>query len=93
MKYAEFTYTKPNGEVSQRSILAVAYPRPEEKSYKGYDVSDMGVEEFSEYLTRLNALRQKQKEELDALAAEFDLKHSFRNFLVERITNLSYEDI
>jgi len=85
MKTIEFTYTDAKGKVSTRTLVALSGPKD---SYEGIDVSNMPADEFGEFLAAYDELHKKQLQELYTLQEKFDLKHNYRKFLTERMTDI-----
>jgi len=88
MKIKEFTYTKPNGEVSKRTLVELVAPTD---AYEGIDVSDLDMDTYAEFTSQLNALETDTYNKRIALYAEFDLKHNYRKFLPARMTEVTTE--
>jgi hypothetical protein len=88
MKIKEFTYTKPNGEVSQRTLVELVSPT---EHIEGIDISDLDMDSYAEFVQKLNALENTISEQRLALYAEFDLSHNYRRFVPSRMTNVTIE--
>jgi len=88
MKIKEFTYTKPNGEVSQRTLVELVSPT---EHIEGIDVSGLDMDSYAEFTKKLNALENLITEQRMALYAEFDLSHNYRRFVPSRMTNVTTE--
>ena len=88
MKIKEFTYTKPNGEVSQRTLVELVTPTD---SIEGIDVSGLDMESYAEFITELKVLEDEIYNRRMALYANFDLGHNYRKFLPSRMTNVTTE--
>ena len=88
MKLTEFTYTKRNGDVSQRAVLVSQEPN---KFLQGVDVSELGNEDLGELITKLRALEDRVQAERAVLMAEYDLTYSFRQFDPELISDQTVE--
>ena len=88
MKIKEFTYTKPNGDVSQRTLVELVTPTD---SIEGIDVSELDVETYGEFIVKLKALEDEIYNRRMELYADFDLGHNYRRFLPSRMTNVTTE--
>lgn len=88
MKIKEFTYTKPNGEVSQRTLVELVSPT---EHIEGIDVSDLDMDTYAEFTKKLNALETQIFEQRMALYAEYDLSYNYRRFVPSRMTNVTTE--
>ena len=88
MKIKEFTYTKPNGDVSQRTLVELVSPTD---SIEGIDVSELDMEAYGEFIVKLKALEDEIYTRRMALYADFDLGHNYRRFLPSRMTNVTTE--
>jgi hypothetical protein len=74
----QFTYQKPDGEVSERSLFVLNKPSD---SYFGIDLSEFSVLEQGQYNTMLERLMDSVAEEIEVMG----LKHNYRRFKEERI--------
>lgn len=88
MKIKEFTYTKPNGEVSQRTLVELVSPT---EHIEGIDVSELDMDAYAEFTQKLNALERSISDQRTQLYAEFDLTHNYRRFVPSRMTNVTTE--
>lgn len=88
MKIKEFTYTKPDGGVSQRTLVELVSPS---EFCEGVDVSELDMDSYAEFMQKLNALETEISEKRNELYAEFDLKHNYRRFVPQRMTNVTIE--
>jgi hypothetical protein len=88
MKIKEFTYTKPNGEVSQRTVVELVSPT---EHIEGIDVTELDMDSYADFVTQLRELESNLYAQRMALYAQFDLKHNYRRFLPSRMTNITTE--
>jgi len=88
MKFVEFKYTKTDGSVSDRAIIELVTPT---KYIEGIDVSQMPENEFADFCREFSALKAVQHEETMAMLNQFDLKHNYRKFIPEQMTNVVSE--
>lgn len=88
MKIKEFTYTKPNGDVSKRTLVELVEPT---EHVEGIDVSDLDMDSYAEFVTRLNQLEAEIYTKRMELYSEFDLSKSYRRFVPARMTNVTVE--
>jgi hypothetical protein len=90
VKIKEFTYTKPNGEVSQRTLVELVSPT---EHIEGIDVSELDMDTYAEFVRELKALEDSLYEQRMELYARFDLSHNYRRFVPQRMTNVTTEFI
>lgn len=90
MKVAEFKYTKANGITSERTVLVTQEPT---KHLSGIDVTEMDDDMYFEYVNEVQSMITRHKEEMIALGTKFDLKHNFRQFIQENITDMSMDSL
>lgn len=90
MKLVEFTYTKTNGDQSERAVIELQQPS---KHFEGIDVSDLPEQEFALFTQEFRELKNTQHEATMALLAKHDLKHNYRRFLPEQMANVTSEHI
>ncbi len=88
MKIKEFTYTKPNGDVSQRTLVELVTPTD---SIEGIDVSELDMDRYAEFISKLKSLEDEIYNRRMELYADFDLGHNYRRFLPSRMTNVTTE--
>ena len=88
MKIKEFTYTKPNGDVSNRVLVELVTPTD---SIEGIDITSLDVETYAEFINKLKQLEDEVYNRRMALYADFDLAHNYRKFLPSRMTNVTTE--
>ena len=88
MKVKEFTYTKPTGAVSQRTLVELVSPT---EHIEGIDVSDMDMDSYAQFIYELKALEDTLYEQRMELYARFDLSHNYRRFVPARMTNVTTE--
>lgn len=86
MKTLTFTYTKKDGSVSTRTLLAMVTPSDK---YAGIDVSDMDAVEAADFIAATNSLHSRYLEAMQTLQSQFDLKHNYRQFLAGGMTNIT----
>lgn len=90
MKLVEFTYTKADGSASQRAVIEVTAPQ---KHFEGIDVTQLDEAEFATFTLAMRELKDRQYAETMALLAEHDLKHNYRKFLPEQMSNVVTEHV
>lgn len=90
MKLVEFTYTKANGDQSERAVIELQQPS---KHFEGIDVSELPESEFALFVQEFRELKNAQHDATMALLAKHDLKHNYRRFLPEQMTEVTSEHI
>lgn len=88
MKFIEFTYTKASGDVSNRAVVVTQEPT---KLLSGIDVSELPEAEFASFTQEMSALKNRQHQEIMDLMEKHDLKHNFRQFSPDKMTNVESE--
>lgn len=88
MKLIEFTYTKANGDVSDRAVVVTQEPT---HLLSGIDVSELPEFEFATFIQEMRELKNRQHQEMMDLMTKHDLKHNFRQFSQEKMTNVQSE--
>lgn len=88
MKLLEFTYTKQAGDVSKRAVIELVTPT---NFVEGWDVTSLNEGEFAKFTETMGALRRRQHEETMQLLQDFDLKHNYRRFKPEGMTDVQVE--
>lgn len=88
MKIKSFTYTKPNGDVSQRHVMVTVEPTP---NVEGIDVTVLTNDDFSEFVLAQRELETRQQAERQKLLQDFDLTRNYRKFSPERMSDVTVE--
>ena len=88
MKIKEFTYTKPNGAVSQRTVVELVSPT---EHVEGIDVSELDMDSYAKFTQQLRDLETQIYNQRMALYADFDLGNNYRRFVPARMTNVTTE--
>lgn len=88
MKFVEFNYTKADGSVSDRAIIELVTPT---KYVEGIDVTKMPESDFAAFTSAMAEMKRAQHEQTMQLLADFDLKHNYRKFIPEQMTNVISE--
>ncbi len=88
MKLLEFTYIKQAGDVSKRAVIELVTPT---KFVEGWDVTSLDDNEFAKFTQTMGELRRRQHEETMQLLQEFDLKHNYRRFKPEGMSDIQVE--
>lgn len=78
MKYTEFTYTDAKGKVTQRKVLVIQEPS---NKLTGIDVSEIEAEDCNSFADEYKDLYQQFIDAVEELKDDYDLKHSFRQFI------------
>lgn len=90
MELRQFTYAKPNGNISPREVIITSKPST---NFAGYDVTSLPDLDFANMVSELNALQDKHKTELLLLMQKYDLTQSYRQFVPDRMTNMTVEHV
>lgn len=88
MKLVEFTYTKANGDVSQRAVVEVLAPNT---NFEGIDISELPEEVYAEFVQEYRTLKNAQYEQTMEVMRKFDISHNYRKFIPTRMTNVVTE--
>lgn len=88
MKIKEFTYTKPNGDVSQRTLVELVTPT---EHIEGVDVSTLNMDDYADFIGQLKLLEDEIYNRRMQLYAVYDLTNNYRRFVPSRMTNVTTE--
>jgi len=88
MKTITFTYTKKDGSKSERTLMAIVEPHPATDKYAGIDISELSPEDGAEFVGRYEGLYDKYLKETRELQAEFDVKHNYRQFFTDGMSDV-----
>lgn len=87
MKTITFNYVKKDGSTSERTLLAMVVPGGDK--YAGVDVSELSPIQAAEFMQGAARIHEHYLDALKSLQAEFDLKHSYRQFLTSGMSNIT----
>jgi hypothetical protein len=85
MKLVEFNYTKVNGVKSNRAVVVVQEPV---NNIAGIDVTELDEPTFAMFLQEYREVKNRQHAELLELMQRHDLKHNYRQFKPEKMTDI-----
>ena len=85
MKTITFDYTKKGGETSERTLLVVGSPTDK---YSGVDLSELDPTIAAEFVVKYEKLNSEYLAQVQKLQAEYDLKHSYRQFFESGMHNI-----
>lgn len=88
MKLVEFNYTKQDGSTSKRAVIELVTPN---KFMEGWDVSQLDESMFASFTQQMGELRRRQHEETMQMLADFDLKHNYRRFKPEAMSDVQVD--
>jgi hypothetical protein len=86
MKTITFKYTKKDGSVSERTLLAMVTPGDK---YAGIDVSELDPYMAGKFMEEAEAAHLDYISKLTQLQAKYDIVHAYRQFLVSGVSELS----
>lgn len=90
MKIKEFTYTKANGETSQRTLLELVEPS---EHVEGIDLSELDYNTYAEAIQELKLFEDFVYQKRMELYKQYDLNHKYRKFIPSKMTNVIVEYI
>jgi hypothetical protein len=86
MKFLEFTYTKTDGSTSKRAVIELVTPT---KHIEGIDVTSLSESDFADFCREFSALKADQHNQTMEKLAQFDLKHNYRRFIPENMSDVT----
>lgn len=86
MQTLTFKYTKADGSVSERTLLAQGFPSDK---YSGVDMTMMEPQDAAAFAKAAQELHDYYLAALKKLQADFDLKHNYRQFLASGVSELT----
>ena len=90
MKLVEFKYTKTDGTSSARAVIEVIQPT---EFFEGIDVSKMPEDQFAEFTREYRDLITQQYNDKMNVMQKYDLKHNYRRFIPEKMTDVTTDHI
>ena len=87
MKIAKFTYKDLKGKVTEREVLVVSEPT---NKLSGIDIGELAAAEQQEFAEAYRQLLSTFVAEVDALKTAWDVKHNYRQFIADKMTNTEY---
>ena len=86
MNFLEFTYTKADGTVSKRAAIPLFGPT---KFVEAIDVTSLTESDFADFCREFGAMKLAQHEETMAMLEQFDLRHNYRKFNPDNMSNVT----
>jgi hypothetical protein len=86
----EFTYTKANGDTSQRVLVQLITPS---EHVEGIDVSELDMDSYADFVQQLKVIEEELYNRRMKLYGDFDLHHNYRRFVPSQMTNVTTEFI
>ncbi len=90
MKLVEFKYTKADGTASARTVIEVTQPT---QHFEGIDVSQMPEDDFAEFTNEYSDLLEQQYNAKMSIMQKYDLKHNYRRFIPQKMTDVTTNHI
>lgn len=88
MKLLEFKYTKADGSISDRAVIELVAPT---QFVEGIDVSKMPEDDFALFANEMRELKNAQHQATMDLLAKHDLKHNYRRFSPDKMSDVNTE--
>lgn len=85
MKTIQFTYTKDDGSVSERTVCLTKEPGT---MFAGVDISELSVNERALYEKDMLEAKGIYEEMVAQINAEHDTQHRYRNFIPSKMSKL-----
>lgn len=85
-----FKYTDAKGKKSDRVLMAHTIPST---MYSGTDITELDEEMRGLYIAAVDQAKTQFAQEMMHLHEEFDLKHKFRQFKADSMTDVTEESI
>ena len=89
MEVLTFKYEKEPGSISERVLAAITQPSDK---YFGIDISELDFEDQGLFVNELDDILEEQKEKIDALMVEYDIKHKYRTFLAAKMSEIHQDN-
>lgn len=90
MKLVEFNYTKADGTASTRAVIEVVQPTTH---FEGIDVTQMPEDQFAEFTREYRDLLEQQYNAKMIVMQKYDLKHNYRRFIPQKMTDVTTNHI
>jgi len=90
MTVLSFDYIK-QGATEHKPKLLVPLVQPTNK-YFGIDISELDLESQGVFVAEIEKLIDLHKKNINDLMEEYDIKHSYRYFFPEKMSNLTIEE-
>ena len=86
MNFLEFTYKKIDGTVSKRAMIVLISPTT---FIEGIDVTSLNEVDFVYFCRDFSALKSDHHNQTMEKLAQFDLKHNYRRFIPENMSDIT----
>lgn len=88
MKFLEFIYTKTDGSQSKRAVIELVTPT---QFVEGIDVSELDQDSFADFCREFAALKADQHNQTMEKLAQYDLRHNYRRFIPEQMSDVTHD--
>lgn len=89
MKIAEFDYVDLKGKESHRVVFLTGAPS---NKYSGIDLTKVEEEDAGLFINEYQTLQENFQKEVELLKEKYDVKHNFRQFLEQSVSNLVIDE-
>lgn len=86
----DFTYTKENGDVSDRVVVLLSQPS---NNMLGIDITHLDEEESDNFIEEFKELKLAQRAQEAELLDKHDLKHNYRSFKLSGVSNITHTEL
>jgi hypothetical protein len=86
MKFLEFTYKKADGTTSKRAVIELVAPS---LHLEGIDVTSLSEDDFADFCREFSAMKADQYNQTLEKLAQYDLKHNYRRFIPEQMSDIT----
>lgn len=89
MSLVNFTYTKSDGNISERAFVPLHIPF---EDYFGIDVTELSEEDQALFAAEIKTLQDLHNKAITSIMEEYDIKHNYRKFLKEKMSDITIEN-
>lgn len=90
MSIISFNYVKKGADTSQPKVM-IPISKPSDK-YFGIDITELDPEDQGEISAKLEKLQNTFSTEVENLMIDYDLKHCYRYFFEEKMSDVVIEE-
>lgn len=83
-----FKYSKDGEEARERILFELVSPTDK---YFGVDLTELDIEEQGQFVAEATIIIEQRNAEIALLMEKYDIKHKYRYFYPEKMTNVVFE--
>jgi hypothetical protein len=83
-----FKYVKAPDDTSDRVFVPISHPS---EKYFGIDITELDTEDQALFTNALEDIIDEQKESIEQLMTQYDVKHKYRHFFANKMQEVRFD--